>query len=369
MGCHQDNLPLAGVGYPESVTKGWIAVPAVGSRDLIVSNHPETVPAAITLPANLYWIWLTMPTSGSLAVRLFLWHGHMYPSGKRLWIVARLTGVDTNGEVTNHHRVYEIRHRDQIHLAGLCCAKALRNQTIDEDVDPVELEPDIDVKLYDVAQSYLVPGVDSDGIPSYAGAVHEFTIVAPAGAQVQLRTVISATEDTGNHSTNPISGTDTHPRGWWPYSDIIVQAASPIDLATSALPRVFMVCAALNNPDSNLFTKHSGDPHGYPASGNKGLYGVNASYEVPFLNDGTPRILNGYLRSGSNVPRDRKYFGSLIGDPCGIPPLQHGTANNAISIISNQLVAHNPIPVLVLPYTVAGAAATPFELFFTWTEQ
>lgn len=280
---------------------------------------------------------------------------------------ARLEGVDSTGQVSNHKRIYGYSHRDQIHETGLCCAKALRNKTINENLAAVTLDPNTDVPLYDLDHSYLVPPLDADGLPSYFGAVHHFTITAPANSKVQLRTVISACESIGTHLTKPIAGGPEHPRGWWPYSDLSVQAVTPINLATS-LPRVVMVCAALNNPDSNLFTRHGDDEHGFPASGNKGLYGVNATYNVSFENDNTHRFLNGYLRRASNVPRDSKYFGSLTGDPCGIPPLQPGTTKNAIQLLDDVLVTDKGLPVLNVYNTVAGSASTPFELFFTWVD-
>lgn len=365
VGCPQTDLTRVGVGYPESVTKGWVATPVPTSRNLILSNYPETVESTATLPANLYWIWLTMPPSGALSVRVFFWHGHLFASSKRFWLVGRLEGVDATGQVSNHKRIYGYSHRDQIHETGLCCAKALRNNTITEDLVEVTLDPDTDVKLYDLAHSYLVPPRDRAGIATYFGAVHHFTITAPANSRVQLRTVISAGQDIGSHLAKPIDGGPEHPRGWWPYSDLSVQASSPINLATS-LPRVYMVCAALNNPDSNRFTRHPDDEHGFPASGNKGLYGVNATYNVSFENDGTHRILNGYLRRASNVPDDSKYFGSLTGNPCGIPPLQPGTTLNSIKLLDEVLVTDKELPLLNLNNTVAGASSTPFELFFTW---
>src|SRR5688572_30882235 len=105
MGCPQTDLTRVGIGYPESVYKGWVATPVSTSPSLVVSNYPETVVSTTTLPANLYWIWLTVPSSGLLNVRVFFWHGHLFTSSKRFWLVARLEGVDATGQVSNHKRI------------------------------------------------------------------------------------------------------------------------------------------------------------------------------------------------------------------------------------------------------------------------
>jgi hypothetical protein len=164
----------------------------------------------------------------------------------------------------------------------------------------------------------------------------------------------------------PTSG--THPRGTWPYSDIHVDAGLPIDLSDPELSNATLQVAAASGKDAALFAIQRNDPWGYPPSGNKGLYGVNAQYHVMFSNSQPQRS---FLWRAYLVPANTggKYWGALdpkVVLPIGVPS-DDGDYDGA-RILLAEAVTSSLLPTLLVKMATGGAATTPVNLYCDWVE-
>jgi hypothetical protein len=310
-------------------------------------------------PANLYKTTLLLPETGSLDFRVFLWHGHGYSTNKFFLIVLKISGSSDSGSASNHRSISIVRKKGLLYQVGLCCAKAQRNGTLDP-ASGATLPVGMDVVL--VAYEVGPPVVAGD--EQFVGAVDEFTVTAEPGASLEIRTVISASPTIPGSYANPIletaNGVAGHVRGSWPYSAISLSAQDSVDLAAESSVRYEV--GAADGAEEKMFTPRPGDSG---ARTNRGLYGVNVHYEMPFVNTSDPLqrySIQGYFRARGIFA---KYYGAVVEVlNAGIPPIGDGSPGETAVVQWPTQTAGREIPVFLLDNATGGACGTPVDLTF-----
>ena len=319
-------------------------------------------PLPVAFPSNLYKTTLDVPETGSVDFRVFLWHGHGYPADKYFLIVLKLIDAGAGGSASAHRSISRIRKKGLLWEAGMCCAKAQTNGTLDN-ANGATLPVDQDVVL----AYYQVGPPVAPNEEQFVGAVHEFTVNAEGGSKVEMRSVISnSSSDAGSYASPLLqtgAGVAQHVRGSWPYSAISVSADESVDLYTDTSPVRFEIGAA-NGVEESMFTPRPGDSG---ARTNRGLYGVNVHYEMPFDNSSSPiqsYQIEGYFRA-RNV--GAKYFGAVVDAlVAGIPPIGPLTAGQTAVVQWPQQTVGRPIPTFLLDNATGGSCGTPVDITFVW---
>jgi len=123
--------------------------------------------------------------------------------------------------------------------------------------------------------------------------------------------------------------------------------------------------------DSQLFPGSDEDCY-HPDTGNKGLFGVNAQYEVPFTitSPSDPKLLSAFLRAGNfPVGSEFKYMGAILDlEHPGIGPLRAGNTNNAVELFRDVPITNHLSFVHYFTNAVGGAATTPPEVLYEWRD-
>jgi hypothetical protein len=357
MGCHDNSWPQINFAAVGKISE-WDSAEPSDERVLVLSNNPETIAAADTTTArNLYKIEWLIPDSGVLNFRVMLWNGHAAAVTRN--IIIRVGFRTFGGTVTAHKSISQIVRLGNLYQAGTCCAIAQVQGTLDPDDGPINIPvgQERDVKVY------AVPGVGVE--PFYACAVHEFAVLGNPGDFVRIRTLVSPNTTRGAYDDPVLNTVGTHPRGSWPYSSLFVEAGAPIDLSDPDISNVTFQVAALGGKDANLYVLGNHDPWGHPATGNKGLYGVNAQYHVMFTNS-QPQI--SYLWRAYLVPANTgfKYWGAL--DPKIVRPMSTpGTDEDGNRVLIGEATTGPLLPNLHVKVATGGAAGTPVNIFCEWS--
>jgi len=205
----------------ESLAFSWHQAVGVGTRSLFFSNHPETLDAEPT-PSILFKKEYVIPASEAVHVWAMLWHGNGNTQARTVHLVARNLGAASELTVSGHRLAFERGDTNNLARPSYCCSipQVLGLQTLGGN-------PKLQINTDQALASYEL--VRATRLPMYVGAVHEFSVGGPPGSTFQLRTVFSNGPALGDHSSNCLSGSDSHPRGAWANCDILV-TATPKDL-------------------------------------------------------------------------------------------------------------------------------------------
>ncbi len=196
------------------------------SRVLIVSDSPETLTLATAPdPSSLYQCAHQIPVSGTLSIRVFLYHLNGqggYANGFNLWIGVTLLGG--SGSIQNH-RSHSIAgsSSDPIGTVGICLARA-------HAFGLLNIDGDFNLPLPGVEQAFLAGSAGAHGSSTeLVGSVHEFDVVGPPASGATIRTMVSSGAGLPPQSQMPIPKAG-NTRGWWPSSSItaIVSAVKDV---------------------------------------------------------------------------------------------------------------------------------------------
>ena len=366
MPCEQG---IFGTGNRAPMAERVISDSVVSTNDrwLVVSNSPETLNTT-TFPAphrwTLYKRSITVPASGELKLRLFLWHLNSLGEDDTIAFQLRL-GIAESGKTGTVIKHKKITSNPLIGIVdnGICLAAAQRFSTL-EDVTPGQTVPgggaEWALSLGSATQTNLL------------GAVHELDITAEGGTTLNLRTVASVDSDFGSFTADPVNDVG-HARGSWPYCNVTVASTTPFD---GFAPRggqyydvqEFDVDGDLSE-ERELYYKQSGDVWATEL-GNKGLFGVNIDYVVHAKND-SPDQLNCMPTIRARNTATRIWAGAVagaievIGHPGGrVPLLEFGNSASSIDLQGPKLPPLTPDTKITVRFAVAGG--TNYEVALTY---
>jgi hypothetical protein len=359
MGCgQQDWTPDNFTGTDVSPT-AWHSAEYTNNRVLVLSNNPEIVPSTVAkVLTTLYKCEWVVPEGDVWYGRVFLWHGNDYPGTRTVDI--RVSIADANGGVTTHRSIAKVQKKGALYDTGMCCAKAQLMATLDNDSTfYLTAGVEQDLAAYDVGGP-IVPGEQV-----FVGTVHDFAISAPAGSTVRVRTLITPDSSRGTFDDSVTPAVGTHPRGSWQASSILVTLRNSIDVGQSQTGRASFRIAGPGGKDAEKYVRRplTEDPHAVPASGNKGLYGVNATYSLSIVDsvEGDSKHVTGVLRT--ELPTDLvKYWGALDGGTVvGVPPIYEKVIKFVDAHVSRDagLVVNEA-------NATGGGAELPVRLHFEW---
>lgn len=413
MPCSETNPVKTCYGRGAQATKLWGSASATNDRWLVVSDYPETLEdnfpreapgdpvVPIPYPSQLYRC--TIPLQGDQTptkVRLLLWHLNASSATKYFKIVLRLKtlAADIPSASVSDHRS-EFRVQQDIAATGVCLAKvhlfggnnwvSRNGGTIPADGTDFDLptgQNGASPNSYEVAKA----GGLNNG---FIGAVHEFEVALDEATtelvELEIRTVVTDSEsNNGPHSLEPISYyKEDHIRGRWPYSDIEVASDEGEVDFINPTGRIAFRISQVTPPgkDYAMFTKQVGDEFG-TSKGNRGLYGVNATYVIKGRNNsGTSQVLEGLIWPSETIPDGDEqgetvehYLGAIERDlsppQVGVQPLRKYPGNNgnpppcweAVKIVDDMAILPDEVVEYKIPNAVGGSAWLPGELIFSW---
>lgn len=195
----------------------------------------------------------------------------------------------------------------------------------------------------------------------------EFELVPSEDGEIELDlwTTFSGNQGYTGQYNDPVVATDqSHPRGYWPFSNILTRRLLSINFSGIS-EAIEMRCATGATPGSLAFAWRGSaeDPYGSPPSGNKGLYGVISTYQFQVYDTQNPHPdVNYWLlgRGGRFFGATANALGQVFGIPVIGPPTPPNTDTFRIEWASYNLgegVAFLEV------FCVGGAASTPFSLY------
>ncbi|MCC7230601.1 MAG: hypothetical protein IT203_09420, partial [Fimbriimonadaceae bacterium] len=188
MPCNQGDAARTNL-IPISVTQEWTDDGGTDDRILFVSNAPEGYGAETEKPI-LYRAKLTVPASGILKFRAWIWHMRIVETAPdQLFLACKLVG--SNGTLGSHRVISGTGGTapySNLELLGRCLAKAQLFGTLDG-----ALKLSLPNGVTKVIGSYTVPySLHPDTQPKVVGAIHEFEIKGQEGNEFYLWTGVAA---------------------------------------------------------------------------------------------------------------------------------------------------------------------------------
>ncbi|MFN8139586.1 MAG: hypothetical protein U0R49_07305 [Fimbriimonadales bacterium] len=371
MGCNQNDFTKIIANIGATVVPWAFAQPyGEGNPWLVLSDHPEAVNDTVppSPPYVLYRCKITIPASGQIPIRCFLWHLNDTGSDKRIWIAAQIVAPSggVEGYWSNHNQIGGIGNAQPL---GLCISKAQLFGTLDVAPDASGTIPATGPgKL--VGETVKMRQHPDDEHGELYGALHEFVVSGPPEATIYLWTCLSNDDSVGTIGSTVIPSSDGHHRGSWPYANIEcfsqtiypITAFGPVWYSLGICDLPFW---GFLPPDVQQFLKRPDDTYGTVA--NKGLFGANCDYKVVVVAP-TPLYWSGYLRARNTG--EQKYYQGAAVDQCntsdpqkGVPPIKYLSAAQREGV---QLACQGQIPpgqsILTFPNATGGAATLPVDL-------
>lgn len=361
--CDQGGKPVVQQDNPKDTFLSWTETATQASPSLFLSNGPETVPEGTSNLTTLYRYRIRLSGGVDFPVRCFIWHGHRAQSDR--WIQLAIRPSGGNISIVNHRVIHRVRRLGLLHEMGACISKALLGQTLDA-------QPSYGILngvTFVLAASLLIPPevrVNGRLEPHYYGAIREFTIQSnDEDIDVDIWTcIVNNPADVTPHDSLVTPNSSFHPRGFWPYSDISTTRSGTANL-TQLDGLIQLKMADANGPDAAKFVWRGAtlDPHGSPASGNKGLYGVVSQYTFQYLHTYNENPTVDY----SLVGRGGRFFGTMTANPegkTGVPPIgpQSGSDEPYNRCRLRHFVLEQEGVAAIERVVVGGAASTPAAL-------
>jgi hypothetical protein len=246
------------------------------NRYLVLSDEPETLPVIATQSRNLCKKQFTIPSSGVLPVRVWLWHVKGENPAAYIRIAVSNEG-SASISVQNQRHIYRVLGNTNYIVAGQCMAKLQMNEEWLSIAASPTIAAQSEVVLADYPMSATYP---------FTCATHEFNVVGAPGTTVGIRTIAGSGASTTPLfsadcvGTDPLPLIDKHYRGAWPKSDVQFQL-SPVT-AVSKLNTT-------NQIGFGLFEDGGVEAAEFPAGSvcapkqskeNDGLYGVVLDYRL-----------------------------------------------------------------------------------------
>ena len=310
----------------------------VGSRVLIVSDAPETIPqlfdfetlplwsgpeSTIAAPHNslvqdTYTLYkCTIPLGASVAKDFRIFFSHLSRLSSDTHII-----VNCSLDASTTASVSSMRGDTNSNIVegGRCLAKAQLYETLGAITPTNSSLGPIAVPIWSGTLAAL----------GFLAGVIEFSITAAAACNLQLRICVAPTLTASYGSwgdavawpfnekvpVHPNTGPEfvKHVRGWWPYSSLSLECAALNIQPISAGPPPFSetsVCSDPNGPEwsTSGFGKRAADEFG-TSPGNKGCYGASLNYV--FFVSNYPGDGNSYPFDVSMIARgtDKAWYGA-----------------------------------------------------------
>jgi hypothetical protein len=217
--------------------------PSTAVPYLILSNSPESIPPrSITpfllgLPRTLYKTEIPISTN-SKRMRLFLWHTNKFGiSAKFGTIVSTDTGA--SGSITSI--VQQKGAGTNLVTLGTCCAKAQLYNSYDSYPGSCTLSGTETVFTSDSVS-------DGDTIR----IVMEFDVSANSSCNLRFRKAVwdgPGNVVPGSWSTAVETAVEHHPRGWWPFSKLVVPCGTFDAISTTGTPYKQITCCMASGPE------------------------------------------------------------------------------------------------------------------------
>ncbi|MCC6351826.1 MAG: hypothetical protein IT202_04880, partial [Fimbriimonadaceae bacterium] len=198
--------------------------------------------------------------------------------------------------------------------------------------------------------------------------MYEFDVEVLGVGTLDVRTYATRSDETGSFD-DPVVPVSQHVRGWWPYSEITVEAGWEFEPVGSPTFQV-SVCEA-DGPEHGpeAFGKLAGPSHQYDRT-NKGCYGANLKYELTIRNTSatTATLVVPYIKARNT---GKAYWGAAqtgLSAGKGIVRLplngQDLDQNNAISPSKGVGTTLNPGEKKIMLIRIAngGAATLPVSI-------
>lgn len=333
---------------------------STNDRWLIVSNSPETLSLAVGSHETLYKCSIVVPATGLLKLRLYAWHLNTQTNPLTFQLRIGIAEAGTIGTVSAHR---SITPSDTVFLTkGICVAPAHLFGSLDA-ATTGQTVPGGGAELA------ISLGTSANG--ALLGTVHEFDITAPVGATLNCRTVASTDSNYGSFADDcmPAGG---HARGSWPYCAITVKATEPFDaFAPRGAPatdvKEFEIAGA-GSAERLAFAARGAD-FWATANGNKGMYGVDLTYEAFAKNESTDQLNCKPTIRVRNVgdPFGGAANGSLQAQNPVSGKIQALTFNGSLSccdFLGPKIPPFSTGTKISILLAVAGAAALPVALTF-----
>lgn len=320
MSCNQNDLSVESMKVPTSVFMDVEHTEPSAQRHLMVSDNPEILNSS-SFPGRDGTLWHHIIGSDEQFVqhRIFGWHRNETEQPLQLGVTIQNMSASSSMTIQQVRREIIIQPiDDQMIHAGQCLVKACLSDTMEHYI-PVDHGAACQ-------QTALIESVRLEH-GHFVGFMYEFTVTQDSCADVMeyvVRTIASrdmAADLRLVHSA-PLPSYGTHPRGCWPYSEVI--AAMPAYVVGTE--SVYRVCARtkMNGTVAAdlLFTVSTSDI-GEGAVDNIGQFGAIYSVDIP-LHNRTEReaAIRIYLN-----PRGGAYAGAILvnGEVKGVPIMHNNT--------------------------------------------
>lgn len=274
--------------------------------------------------------------SGAGRVRIYLWHSNASSDFLDIQIIGS-SYPDTISPTTLSNFAYNGVFASQSSLlaSGRCLAEAQAFQTYDA--------PSSD-RMVSLGSSEQI--IYEFAIPSSegGGAIVEFDVNPGTYVEsVTFRIAASIGQPDsilGTPSEAPAWEPIPHVRGWWPYSELLIDVnqdseANRFDASPTSTDAVYGDASVCEDTgiDTAAFAKQSSDTWG-TSSGNLGCYGVDLHYTFYIKNTSTTQTGNVYVYAmGRGTGTSTRYTGAMqIETPSGydqrsVPPIRGYIAN------------------------------------------
>ena len=356
MPCSQNNFNI----FNSSADSGNNPPSSAGNQSgpyLVVSNSPETMtPGSGTI--TLYKCEIPL-TSGTKRIRVYYWHVSSKTGTTYFNVLASLS----SGTGTASDRRIDEPSTGSDLQKGVCIAKVHLFDTWNTASSNVSLST-AEASIWSTSKTQN----------QLAAMVMEFDVAVESSVNLQLRTTASVSSGVQGAWGDTVENTDSHVRGWWPYSSIELDCGSwdakpPVGSHTKKIG----VCEdAGPEHGSNGFDHQStGDTYGKK---NAECYGANLTYKVAISNTGGqsyPLLVYGVSRSIG----DNKAAGAAnLSFPTGFPKqgfnyLKADDSLGFFRLTSDSSGAETGISVattdsytLRVDIAIAGGSGTPFDI-------
>lgn len=320
MTCLQDELTVDRMEVPTSVFVDVESAFTSNQRRLIVSDNPEVLNES-SFPGTACTLWHDIVRSDEESVthRLFGWHRNETGQPLQLGVTVQNLSISTRIAIQHIRRdIYIQPLSDQMIQVGQCLAKSCLSGTLDHytSVD----------QHADVTNTAMIESLRVD-TNHFAGFIYEFTIERDSESgelEYAIRTVASRdiTADIRLIHSDPLTPFGTHPRGSWPYAEVIA-SMPPYVIGTES---VYRVCARkkMNGEESSDFLfSASASELWEGAVDNTGQFGAIYSVDIPLHNDTEEEaVVSVYVN-----PRGGAFAGAIFvdGKVLGVPLMKDNT--------------------------------------------
>ncbi len=352
---------------------------------LIVSNSPETIGGSglsVSSWINLYKAHIPIP-AGTTTFRVFFWHVNDYTSGDTQFNL--YVSIPGGGSISSRKRkLYNGAYKD-ILSRGMCLAEKQLYAELDTVSGTLTVPSSGEVALW---AAVTAEDKQSDKF-SLVACVEEFTVSVSEATYLNFRSVVSRDGTWGDWGTydggsDNVATVGAAPRGWWPYSKLVMTHETEFNCALIGSHPVWTQLSICYDEgveiSSDGFAVQTGtNPDSTPADKygkrNKGAYGANLEYKLRATATGN----SGRLYIGLLGYETMKFAGAgRIISPDTLPKLcvpkfrceEDGEADghrNCLDLLQQKSPKYYSIGVgehfeARLDFAVGGAATTPVNV-------